>query len=155
MEKVMKTYYIYHIKGVKWGCTNNLKRRLKQQKYTLTDVCEIIQETDLDTAADLEKQLNLRDGYKWRDDQDYRVILKAGVASYKDKKRIGPLGTFTKKDCQLGGYITGIKKGEKQQIARRNNVAKLNAYQTCPYCGIHTGGVAYYRYHGNNCKLKP
>jgi len=148
-------YYIYHIKGVKWGCSKRLEKRLKQQGYTINDTCEIIEESDLDTAADLEKHLNIKYGYSWRDDQDYRVVLEAGKQSYKYKKRKGPLNTFTKKDCQLGGYITGKKKGEKQQIARRNNIAKLNVYHTCPHCGIHTRGVAYFRYHGDKCKLNP
>jgi hypothetical protein len=53
-------YYIYHIKGVKWGCTINLKRRLKAQNYTINDVCEIIEETDLNKASDLEKELNIK-----------------------------------------------------------------------------------------------
>jgi excinuclease UvrABC ATPase subunit len=145
-------YYIYHIKGKKWGCTKNPKQRLKKQGYEYAD--EVILESDLDNAADLEKELNIKYGYPWRDDQDYRAILNAGKQSYKNKVRKGPKHTFTKKDCQLGGYITGKKKSEKQQKARRNNVSKLNIYQTCPYCGLTTRGAPYYRYHGDKCKSK-
>ncbi len=68
-------YYIYHIKGKKWGMTNNLVRRLKKQN--LNKVNDVILEEDIDTAADLEKELNIRDGYEWNDSQDYRIILKA------------------------------------------------------------------------------
>lgn len=148
-------YYIYHIKGVKWGMTNNLKRRLKQQNYTLFDVVKVIEEEDLDKAADLEKKLNLRDGYPWNDSQDYRVILNATKFAYKNKERVWNGRKFTKKEAKLGGYITGKKKTPKQQKARKNNVAKLNKTQTCKYCGIVTRGAAFYRYHGEKCKLNP
>jgi hypothetical protein len=147
-------YYIYHIKGVKWGCTINLKRRLKAQNYTINDVCEIIEETDLNKASDLEKELNIKNGYNWRDDQDYRVITKAGksalLVNYQRHNH-----SFTKEERALGGYITGKYPTEKSIIARKKNVSKLNVYQTCPYCNIHTRGAAYFRYHGDKCKLKP
>lgn len=148
----MKKYYLYHIKGIKWGCTTNLKRRLRQQGYTLNDTCEVIEETNIDIAAELEKNLNIRDGYKWNDSHDYRVILKAGEKALQTDY-IRYTHTFTENESKLGGHTTGIKKGEKQQRARRNNVAKLNVYQTCPHCGIHTRGAAYFRYHGDKCKL--
>lgn len=58
-------YYLYHIKGVKWGMTRRgLKVRLKEQGYSLDAVCEIIEETDMIVASDLEEKLNIRDGYK-------------------------------------------------------------------------------------------
>ena len=68
-------YYIYHIKGVKWGMTNNLVRRLQRQN--INRVNDVILEEDIDKGADLEKELNLKYGYPWKDSQDYRVILKA------------------------------------------------------------------------------
>lgn len=68
-------YYIYHIKGKKWGMTNNLVRRLKRQN--LSRVNDVILEKDLDKAADLEKKLNQKYGYPWNVSQDYRIILKA------------------------------------------------------------------------------
>ena len=71
-------YTLYHIKGVKWGCTQQpIKTRLKQQGYTLDDLYEKILEDDVDNASELEKELNIRDGYPWNNSQDYRVIAKA------------------------------------------------------------------------------
>jgi hypothetical protein len=147
-------YYLYHIKGKKWGCTQHLKQRLKRQGYTLDDVCEIIEKQDLDEAADLEKELNLKYGYPWNDSQDYRVILKAFSMSYINKPRVWNGRRFTKEECALAGHNTGIGKSEKQQAARRNNVAKLNTTQTCKYCGIVTRGAAFFRYHGEKCRFK-
>ena len=147
-------YYLYHIKGVKWGCSKNLSKRLKKQGYSLTDAYEIIEEDDLDKAADMEKVLNIRDGYPWRDDQDYRIITKAGKAAllvdYKRYKH-----TFTKEESSLGAYIAGKYPTEKARNARRTNMNKLNEYKTCPHCNIYARGIGYNRYHGDKCKLNP
>lgn len=72
----MEKYYIYHIKDKKWGCTKHLEQRLAKQKYTLNDVCEIIEIYDLDKAAKLEKELNLKHGYFWSDTQEYKKALR-------------------------------------------------------------------------------
>lgn len=85
----MEKYYIYHIKDKKWGCTKHLKQRLAKQGYTLDDVCEIIKIYNLDEAANLEKELNLKHGYFWCDTQDYRKVVrnsKYGATKAKEKK---------------------------------------------------------------------
>lgn len=69
-------YQLYHIKGIKWGCSKNLVKRLKQQGYSLVDVCEIVEESNIDIASELEKEWNIRDGYSWNDSQDYRRVKK-------------------------------------------------------------------------------
>jgi hypothetical protein len=148
-------YYLYHIKGVKWGCSKTLVKRLKAQGYSLTDAYEIIEISDLDEAADMEKELNIRDGYRWRDDQDYRVILNAGKQTYKNKERVWNGRLFTKEECSLGAYIAGKYPTEKARNARRNNMNKLNEYKTCPHCNIYARGLGYNRYHGDKCKLNP
>jgi hypothetical protein len=68
------TYYIYHIEGVKIGCTKNVKTRMSRQKnpnYTILETHD-----DINTAANREKELNIQYGYKWNDGQDYRAITK-------------------------------------------------------------------------------
>ena len=148
-------YYLYHIKGIKWGCSKNLSKRLKSQGYSLTDAYEIIEEDDLDKAADMEKEFNIRDGYHWRDDQDYRVILNAGKHAYKNKERVWNGRLFTKQESSLGAYIAGKYPTEKAREARRTNMNKLNEYKTCPHCNIYARGLGYNRYHGDKCKLNP
>jgi hypothetical protein len=72
----MIKYYLYHIKGIKWGCTKrSVKRRVWEQGYTLDDVCKIVEQSDIDIASDLEKEWNIRDGYSWDDSQDYRRVI--------------------------------------------------------------------------------
>ncbi len=146
-------YYIYHIKGVKWGCTKrSVKRRVWEQGYTLNDVCEIVEQSDINIASDLEKELNIRDGYSWNDSQDYRVILKAAeAAKLADYDRY--IHTFTKEECVLGAYMAGKYPTQKARNARRTNMNKLNEYKTCPHCGIYSRGLGYNRYHGDKCKL--
>lgn len=73
-------FYIYHIPARRqWGCTENLEKRLKSLKrrkgYTINDVTQIITYTDVDQAADMEKELNLKYGYGWNKSRDYRIVI--------------------------------------------------------------------------------
>jgi len=79
-------YTLYHIKGKKWGCTNNLKKRLKRQGYSIGDVYETETYNDIDTAADREKVLNLKYGYPWCDTQDYRKVVAKSRLGYQKAK---------------------------------------------------------------------
>ena len=58
----MSEYRIYHIKGVKIGCTNNINRRIKEQGFTDYEVLEI--HTDKDVAGQREFELQKQYGYK-------------------------------------------------------------------------------------------
>ena len=77
-------YTLYHLKGNKWGMTRRtLNQRFSDKDYrkkglTINDVCETETYSDRDTAADRERELNIRDGYGWNKSQDYRIISKAG-----------------------------------------------------------------------------
>jgi hypothetical protein len=73
-------FYIYHIPARRqWGCTENLLKRLKSLKrrkgYTINDVTQIHTCTDLDQAADMERDLNIKYGYGWNKSRDYRVVI--------------------------------------------------------------------------------
>lgn len=77
-------FYLYHIpKRKQWGCTQNLEKRLKalynKKGYTINDVTQIITFTDLDEAADTERELNLKWGYGWNPSRDYREAIKKAV----------------------------------------------------------------------------
>jgi ribosome-binding protein aMBF1 (putative translation factor) len=123
-------YKIYHIKGLKWGCTKQeLKRRLKQQGKTLLDVCEIILESDLDKAAELEKELNIRDGYGWNDSRDYRNIIKRRKCSWTAEDRLrgsiksgqialetGQFKVFASLGGKKGGPIAGKIQSQKEYV---------------------------------------
>jgi hypothetical protein len=58
----MKTYYIYHITGIKIGCSTRPKYRVKQQLYSNFEILE--QYTDIYIASDRELELQKKYGYK-------------------------------------------------------------------------------------------
>ena len=51
----MKTYYIYHITGIKIGVTVNIPRRMSQQGFTQWDILET--HTDIYEVSDREISL--------------------------------------------------------------------------------------------------
>jgi len=55
-------YYIYHIPGVKIGCTLNPKRRVTQQGYSEFEILE--EHVDMQTASERERQLQRKYGYE-------------------------------------------------------------------------------------------
>ena len=140
-------FYLYHIKGIKWGCTKRLEQRLKAQGYTTSDCQNIIEVNDINEASDMERELNLQYGYGWNKNQDYRKITKFSE-NIRNSNHPSILGkTFgkynlksTKESCAKGGKIVG------------NDVG--NRIHTCQYCGKVGKGRTMYRWHMDNCKLK-
>jgi hypothetical protein len=55
-------YYIYHIKGVKIGCSTEPASRVKKQGYIAYEILET--HTDIDVADKREKELQTQYGYK-------------------------------------------------------------------------------------------
>ena len=113
-------YKLYHIKGVKWGCSNQLERRLSAQNYTINDVCEIIEINDLDKASDMERELNIKDGYGWNKSKDYRR-----VKTMVDKSK--GLGAKVQIENKIG--IFGYSKEERLKLSTKANIirAKISA----------------------------
>ena len=141
----MKTYYIYHIPGLKWGCTNNLKTRFRYTKYKLEDVTEVITCYDLELAADTEEQLNDEYGYKHQG-TNYRNTLN-GAASNSGKKTGKIRGNINK----LSGLIYTITTKEGQSEGGFNQSQNIH---TCPHCNKIGKSNAMIRWHYDNCKLK-
>lgn len=85
-------YKLYHIKGVKWGCTKRtVKRRIWEQGYSIDDVCEIIEIKDVNEASELENTLNIQFGYKLDpnkyNERDYSAMAsKAGLTNNQRSK---------------------------------------------------------------------
>jgi len=102
----MKTYTIYHIPGVKIGCTNNLKKRLKQLK--LKD-CEILEtHTDIDIASNREVELQIQFGYTRDCSKFYKDVIE-----FKREYKIGQKRTLeTRKN--ISESLKGRKLSEEQ-----------------------------------------
>ena len=113
-------YKLYHIKGVKWGCSNQLEIRLSAQNYTIDDVYEIIEIDDIDEASDMERELNIRDGYGWNKSKDYRR-----VKTMIDKSK----GLGAKSQIKNNIGIFGYSKQKRLEINTNANIirAKISA----------------------------
>lgn len=74
-------YYIYHIEGIKIGCTNNPKRRIKKQGYTEYTILE--EHDDIITASIREKELQKEYGYEIDDCPYYKTIIGNKEAAKK------------------------------------------------------------------------
>ncbi len=113
----MTTYYVYHIqKRQEWGCTTNLNRRLKQLGYSVNDVVEVLSFTNIDEAADTERELNIRDGYGWNTGRDYRNIIKnqkpgggGGFNNIPIEQR-KKTASINGKNCHLSGNLDIARK---------------------------------------------
>lgn len=83
-------YYIYHIPGIKIGCTSNLKNRMRQQGFTEYEVLET--HTDIDIASDREIELQTQYGYSEPSNTNYKQHIefaKAGAIACKGKPNKG------------------------------------------------------------------
>ena len=119
-------YYLYHIpKRRQWGCTENLEKRIKRLRqrkgYTLNDVTQVITFTDIDEAADTERELNLKYGYGWNPSRDYRVAISKAS---KGGKAAAIVNVASGQISELGKTAMGVEARWKKlgiQIKRKNN----------------------------------
>ena len=93
----MKKYYIYHIKGKKIGCTQNPKKRIKDQGFTNYEILE--EHTDIIVASEREMELQREYGYPV-DAKPYWKTIKMP----------------TTESCSKGGKIGGKIAGESNAI---------------------------------------
>ena len=83
-------YYIYHIPGVKIGCTKNLKHRIKSQGFIEYEILE--EHYDINLASDRERQLQRKYGYQVDSGTNvysntFSNMGKKGGAKNSDKQR--------------------------------------------------------------------
>jgi len=159
-------YTIYHIPGVKIGCSVNPKRRVKNQGYTNYEVLE--QHTDLTLAT--KRELELQKQYKYAVDQVmYSTTIKM---SSKGGQIGGKIGGKRTKELRVGamsfesrskvGKIRGKKNVESGHLKTISIIGgqvggkiSANKERICPYCLIKSNGIGFFRWHGDNCKAKP
>ena len=118
-------YYVYHIPQRKqWGCTNNLKRRMKRHTerkgWTVNDITQIYTFTDIDEAADTERDLNLKYGYGWNKSRDYRIVTAKAPAGGDAAAKVN---VASGQIAELGRTAMGAEALWKQrgiQIKRKN-----------------------------------
>jgi len=103
-------YYIYHIPGIKIGCTTNPKRRIKYaQKYTDYEILET--HTDMIIAANRELELQFQYGYR----------VDRGKYNHHKYSSIGKKGGLKNVET---GHIEILKKSISKE--RRTEIGKKN-----------------------------
>ena len=110
-----KQYYIYEIPGVKIGCTNNVKRRVQQQKCTQYKVLET--HTDVMEASKREIELQKQYGYSVDTIPYYQTLLnqttegcsKAGKKAV-ESGQIAALGKIQGKKNVESGHTASLGK---------------------------------------------
>jgi hypothetical protein len=162
-------YTLYHIpKRGEWGCTKNLKRRLRQLGYVLSDVVETINEINIDVASELEKELNIRDGYGWNSSREYkrqvqRAYKSNETQSVKKLQASSIQGKSLGSNNKVNGHLAKIQSlGGKAVVASDwwNKTSAVGGHtqsqktHTCPHCGKEGKSNGMYKHHFNNCKLK-
>ena len=173
----MKLYYIYHVEGVKIGCSVNPKKRVKDQGYGAFQVLEVHE--DIEVASKREIELQLEYGYK-KDNLQYIQTInnptyegrsKAGKIAGKKAVESGHWASLKTPNHQskagkIGGKIGGKKAVESGQISNLGKIfGKINGSmngkkssaieRTCSYCSKTIKGNSYFSYHGPRCKLVP
>ncbi len=123
-------FTLYHIEGKKWGMTEQkLERRLWQQNLKIDDVSNVITCGNLDMAADMERDLNIRDGYGWNESRDYRNVIKWRRCSWTAEDALrgaikggqtavlsGQLQSICSMGGKVGGKIAGRLQSQKEYI---------------------------------------
>ena len=162
------SYKIYHIPGVKIGCSMYPEQRVKTQGY---DNYEILEE-HLSKSFASERELELQEKYGYRKDNvsydtfvNFKRQSQGGSISGKITGKIVTSRPEWKEIASKGGKIAGKiraknitfkelsdmgKKGGK--VSSNNLETFMGGYVTCEYCNQTMNKGNYKRWHGNNCK---
>jgi hypothetical protein len=109
-------YYIYHIEGVKIGCSKNPKRRVKQQGYTEYTILET--HTDIQIASERERSLQKEYGFKVDNKQYKDVITMSSLGGLVGGKK----GAAKIKELGIGIY--SMTKEQRIELGK-NSIDKL------------------------------
>jgi len=158
----MKTYYIYHIEGVKVGCTSNLQKRMADQGFTSWNILE--EHTDIIEASNREIQLQKEYGLpvdtipyyisvqnrsKWTNETRHVLTSEDRSKSHETNK----INNHYSKMAMAVSHESRSKGGKTTgPIQGRKNANQIN---TCVHCNKTIKGLNYKRWHGDNCKLNP
>ncbi len=141
----MKNYYIYHIAGIKIGCTVNVPHRMREQGFTEWEHLET--HTDIYEASNREIELQKEYGYP--------VDKIPYYLSVQNRPKWD--GRPPSKQCVVAGGRAhkGIPKSEEWKAQKPwLKSHEVHMIKTeCPHCNKSVDKRNYGRWHGDNCKL--
>jgi hypothetical protein len=127
--EMKETYYIYHIKGVKIGVSNNPNRRVKNQGY---DSFEIL-ETHKDVIKVSEREIELQKQYGYKVDTIPYHIFVNGKNQQAGGKIVGRKNGIMvtsrpewSKTASMGGKIGGKIRAATMTFEERSSAGKKN-----------------------------
>jgi hypothetical protein len=166
----MKKYYIYHIKGVKIGVSEEPNNRTKKQGFDNYEIIET--HTCIYEVSKREQELQKQYGYpvdkipyyisrkNWGSKAGKvggRKAVESGqiyeMIANRDKNYLIETGNRLGKTY---GVINGKNSVKSGQLA----IARIKAFETnynivtCQYCNKQGRKLAMTRWHGENCKYK-
>ena len=131
-------YSIYHIVGIKIGCSTQVVKRIKEQGFNNFEILE--EHTDIYVASDREMDLQKQYGYKvdnipyWQSAQrlrknaSFKSAQKGGLKGGKTSKELGHIQRAQKIGCSLGGKVGGKITGKiNGRLAVESGRVKLMA----------------------------
>jgi|TARA_R110001632_G_scaffold143495_1_gene259580 hypothetical protein len=138
-------YFIYHILGIKIGCTNQLEKRMSDQGFTEWEILE--EHTDIYEASDREIQLQ----------KDYglpvdKVLYWQALENRRAGSSLGGRSSYINGTSELRKEVY-LRQGKAMGLANRGK-PKNHKRITCPYCNKTGGSNIMPRYHFDNCKHK-
>mgnify|MGYP007047349631 FL=1 len=170
----MKNYYIYHISGIKIGCTVNIPHRMAEQGFTEWEILET--HTDIYVASDREIELQKQYGlpvdtvpywksvenrHKWNNETRYELTSEECSIGGKNKKGKKVLDTSNMKAPKSKEHIENIRlanTGKTHTEERKRKISesiKVNPKIQCPHCDKPPMDPRNYsKWHGDNCKQK-
>ena len=157
------SYKIYHIPGVKIGCSIDPKSRVRKQGYTDYEILE--EHTDIHIASDREIELQEEYGYG-RDNKPYYMTVamptkegcsKGGIKSGRNNANSGHMKSI----ASMGGLVGGKKNADTGQVMAMGkkygpaNAKRMNNTKyICPHCDKEGKSPSMKRWHFDNCKNK-
>jgi hypothetical protein len=136
IKKLYKMYQIYHIPGIKIGCSKNAKKRVLSQGYS---DFEIIEEHSSKIVAG-NRELELQKIYGYRLDNVNFGKVDYESNGFKGGKKIIEL--YGKKHLSNCGKIGGTKSKWSDKDAYLEHMNKITTYESCSKGGKKGGKQA-------------
>lgn len=117
-------YYIYHIPGVKIGCSKHPDKRVKQQKFTVYEILEQY----LDKRVAAKRELELQKEYGYRVD---KVLYgnqpdRSGIPQKDFHKQ--KIGKAVRKSNSLYKELSTGLEGSCRDLVQRLNCSPMSIY---------------------------
>ena len=158
----MEVYKIYHIPGIKIGCSNQIDIRIEYQGFNNYEVLETY--TDIYEASKRETILQKQYGYNVDNIPYYKTIQNQKLSRGKKSRLLalknrGNVNTVLSEMGKIGGKKTkesgkllqsailgGKVAGKIRAKVNNSNILK------CPKCGMENNVGNSKRWHFDNCK---